>query len=74
MGAAPGRVWCEMIEMCRGGRHAPCPPQVLVAKEKDPATGEMPVADTRERPPRLGLHITSRTCGYRMLEPGGMYT
>ena len=52
----------------------PCSLQVLVGKEKDPATGEVPVADARESAPRSGLHVTSRTCGYRMLGAGGMYT
>ena len=73
-GAARGRVSCELVHSGCGDRHGPCPLQVLIGEEKDPATGEVPVADTRARPLRLGSHITSRMCGYRMLGAEGMYT
>jgi hypothetical protein len=51
--AALGRVSCELMHS-GGDRHHPCPLQVLVGEEKDPATGEVPVADARVRPLRLG--------------------
>lgn len=60
-----------MRHSCQGDRHRPCPPQVLGEEEKDPATGEVPVAGARGLAPRLGLHVTSKDVGLSYAGGGG---